>query len=308
MTKINEAISIEADLLLKLRPLPEAEIFEFMQNLRGGTYFNMGMYSSIPVAKAYKSTIRIYKVIDLMAIVSGVDYENISTTKEFRDRTGNTPAGAWYDHTPGYERKIAQKKSDPDSKYVLWTIKRGHDTCVRYFVVDIDTGAVSPISQKEIENSVYLTPSEKAKMRPKQPTGFDKTTGEIIENETKWRTAAFDHIFWLSQAGKATREYGARFEEDFGTDSDFDSVFVDAHAGVRNNLDDILSGAFIESVDNSLEEDTDVFIDAHAHEETKLDDVLSGKINESKTMTESYRRIVSRGKSLTDNDLFVDFE
>ena len=308
MTKINEAISLEADLLLKLSPLPEAEIFEFMQNLKGGTYFNMGMYSSIPVARAYKSTIRIYKVVNLMAIVSGVDYENIGTTKDFRDRTGNTPAGTWYDHTPGYERKVAQKKSDPNSKYVLWTIKRGHDTYVKYFVVDIDTGSVSPISQKEIEKSVYLTASEKAKLTPKQPTGFDKNTGEIVENETKWRTAAFEHIFWLSQAGKATREYGSRFEEDFGANSDSDNIFVDAHAGVKNNLDDILSGAFIESVQKPLEEDVELFADAHAHEETKLDDILSGKVVESKKITESYRRTVSQGKSLLDNELFVDFE
>ena len=304
MNKINEAISLEADLLLKLKPLPEADIFEFMQNLRGGTYFNMGMYSSIPVSRAYKSTIRIYKVTDLMAIVSGVDYENIGTTKEFRSRTGNAPAGAWYDHTPGYERKIAQKKSDPNSKYVLWTIKRGHNTCVRYYVVDIDTGAVTPISQKEIENSVYLTPSEKAKLHPKKPTGFDKTTGELVENETSWKTAAFDHIFWLSQAGKATREYGTRFEEDFGAE-DSDNMFMDAHAGVRNNLDDILSGAFVESVDRPLEEEADVFVDIHAGKETKLDDILSGK---SDNLKESYRRTISRGKSLLENELFVDFE
>jgi hypothetical protein len=302
MTNINEAISLEADLLLKLKPLPEAEIFEFMKNLRGGTFFNMGMYSSIPVARAYKSTIRIYKVIDLMAIVSGVDYENIGTTKEFRDRTGNAPAGAWYDHTPGYERKIAQKKSDPESKYVLWSIKRGHNTCVRYYVVDIDTGAVTPISQKAIESSVYLTASEKAKLTPKQPTGFDKNTGELIENETKWRTTAFDHIFWLSQAGKATQEYGTRFEEDFDTNTD---VFMDAHAGVKNDLDAILSGAVIESACSSLEEDEDIFVDAHAGSEAKLDDILAGKSNK---LEEAYRRTVSRGKSFLENEIFIDFE
>lgn len=89
--KLKEAISIEADLLLKLRALPEHEIFEFMQNLRGGTYFNMGMFSAIPVSKAYKATIRIYKVVDLAAIVSGVSYENVGTTKEFRDQTGEAP-------------------------------------------------------------------------------------------------------------------------------------------------------------------------------------------------------------------------
>lgn len=305
MNSMNEAIAFEADLLLKLKPLPEAEIFEFMTNLRGGTFFNMGMYSFIPVSRAYKSTIRIYKVTDLMAIVSGVDYEKIGTTKEFRDRTDKAPAGAWYDHTPGFERKIAQKKSDPESKYVLWNVKRGHSTCVRYYVVDIDTGAVTPISQAEIENSIYLTPSEKANLKPKKPTGFDKVTGELVENETVWKTTAFDHIFWLSQAGKATREYGTRFEEDFGFANDDDSdVFVDAHAHVRNNLDDILSGAVVESVHNKLDEDDD-FVDAHANAPAKLDDILSGRADE---LHESYRRTVSRGTSLLDNELFVDFE
>ena len=304
MKNMNEAISLEADLLLKLKPLPEAEIFEFMKNLRNGTYFNMGMYSSIPVARAYKSTIRIYKVIELLAIVSGVDYENIKTTKEFRDRTGKAPAGAWYDHTPGYERKVAQKKSDPNSKYVLWNVKRGHSTCVRYYVVDIDTGAVTPISQAQIENSIYLTPTEKAKLTPKKPTGFDKTTGELVENETTWKTTAFEHIFWLNQSGKATQEYGTRFEEDFCLSEDIDetNIFVDAHAGVRNNLDDILSGAVIESVDKSLDEDADVFVDVHAQEKSNLDDILSGKLEES------YRRTTSRGKSLLENELFIDFE
>ena len=307
MSKIIEAINLEADLLLKLKPLAEAEIFEFMKSLHGGTYFNMGMYSSIPVARAYKSTIRIYKVIDLTAIVSGVDYENIGTTKDFRDRTDKGPGGAWYDHTPGYEHKVGQKRSDPSNKYVLWNVKRGTGTCVRYYVVDIDTGIVKPISQADIEQSVYLTATEKAKLKPKKVEGFDKTTGELIENQTTWRTAAFEHIFWLNQSGKATREYGMRFEEDFSINEDAD-IFMDAHANIRSNLDDILSGAFIESIKGSLEEDTDVFMDIHADEEDKLDDILSGNMEESKKLKESYRRNVSRGKSLNENELFVDFE
>lgn len=49
---IVEAIDREADLILKLSPISENEIFDFMKNLKGGTYFNMGMYSSIPVARA----------------------------------------------------------------------------------------------------------------------------------------------------------------------------------------------------------------------------------------------------------------
>lgn len=198
MNKMTEAISLEADLLLKLKPLSETDIFTFMKNLRGGTYFNMGMYSSIPVSKAYKSTIRIYKVIDLTAIVSGVSYENIGTTKDFRDSTGDGPGKSWYDHTPGFENKVGQKKSDPNSKYVLWDIKRGTSTCVRYYVVDIDTGAVTPVSKADVEASPYLTASEKAKLTPKPVVGFDLTTGAAVENKTNWRTAAFDHIFWLN--------------------------------------------------------------------------------------------------------------
>lgn len=310
---LEEAISLESDLLLKLKPLSEVEIFEFMKNLRGGTYFNMGMYSSIPVSRAYKSSIRIYKVLDLTAIVSGVSYENIGTTKDFRQRTGEVPGKAWYDHTPGFENKVGQKKSDPNSKYVLWDIKRGTGTCVRYYVIDIDTGAVTPVSKDDILNSDYLTQTEKNKLTPKPVVGIDLDTGEAIENKTNWRTAAFDHIFWLNQAGKATQEYGVRFEEDLGLTEAFgDDLFLDAHAHVRTDLDAILSGEVVESVEKSLEEaaEADIFMDAHAGVKTKLDDVLSGAITEAKELKlkESYRRTVPRGASLIDNDLFVDFD
>lgn len=319
MNKINEAIALESDLLLKLNPISEVEIFEFMKNLRGGTYFNMGMYSSIPVAKAYKSTIRIYKVIDLTAIVSGVNYENIKTTKDFRDATGEGPGKSWYDHTPGFEHKVGQKKSDPNSKYVLWDIKKGTGTTVRYYVVDIDTGTVTPVSKADVENSPYLTATEKAKLTPKPVVGIDLTTGQAVENKTNWRTAAFEHIFWLSQAGKATQEYGVRFEEDLGLAEAFgDEIFMDAHAGVRTDLDAILTGEVVESVEKPLEESAeDVFMDAHAGVKTNLDDVLSGAVVEAKDaedtsekedLKESYRRIMSPGQALVDNDLFVDFD
>ena len=309
MKSVTEAINLESDLLLKLNPLSEAEIFEFMKNLRGGTYFNMGMYSSIPVSRAYKSTIRIYKVIDLTAIVSGVSYENVGTTKEFRDRTGEGPGKSWYDHTPGFENKVGQKKSDPNSKYVLWDIKRGTGTCVRYYVVDIDTGVVTPVSKADVENSPYLTASEKAKLTPKPVEGFDKTTGDLVENKTNWRTAAFDHIFWLSQAGKATQEYGTRFEESFELTEDAGAdIFMDAHAHVRTDLDAILSGEVLEDLNGEAEEvvEEDIFLDAHAGMEGNLDKVLSG--DEALPLQESYRRTVSRGKTLVDNELFVNFD
>lgn len=278
---LKEAIALESDLLLKLNPLSEAEIFEFMKNLRGGTYFNMGMYSSIPVSRAYKKTIRIYKVIDLTAIVSGVDYENIGTTKDFRDATGEGPGKSWYDHTPGFEHKVGQKKSDPSYKYVLWDIKKGSNTTVRYYVVDIDTGAVTPVSKEDVLQSDYLTPSEKKNLTPKPVVGIDLTTGQAVENKTNWRTAAFDHIFWLNQAGKSTQEYGVRFEEDLGlTEALGDELFMDAHAGVRTDLDAILSGEMVESVGKALEEDARLFMDAHAGVKTKLDDILSGEVTE----------------------------
>lgn len=302
---IHEAIISEQDLVAKLSPLPEIEIFEFMQNLRGGTYFNMGMYSFIPVSRAYKKTYRIYKVINMTAIVSGVSYENIGTTKDFRDRTDKGPGGAWYDHVPGFENKVGQKKSDPNSKYVLWDIKASSDNWVRYFLVDIATGSVMPISKDEVLESDYLTPSEKAKMTPKKVEGYDKNTGELIENQTNWRTAAFEHIFWLSQAGKNTKEYGTKFtegkenmnkntlEEATGME-----LFRDAHASVTTDLDAILSGSMDEEYQKTL---------AEAAEEDIVDENCETD-DKKADLKESYRRIVSRGNSLVDNELFVEFD
>lgn len=285
--QITEAITSEGDLVAKLKPLSETEIFDFMKNLRGGTYFNMGMFSFIPVSRAYKKTIRIYKVLNQTSIVSGVSYENISTTKDFRDQTGKTPGGAWYDHMAGYENKVGVKKSDPNCKYVLWDIKANSDSWVRYYVVDISNGMIKPISKEDIIQSDYLTPSEKKAMEATPSTGFNLTTGEIVENQTKWRTAAFEHIFWLSQAGKNTKEYGAKFMESVVvennnlTEGAGTELFIDAHAGVNTDLDAILSGAMDEDYQKSLKH---------------------------KPVVESYRRIVSRGKSLLENELFVDFE
>lgn len=286
--KITEAIASESDLIAKLKPLAETEIFDFMQNLRGGTYFNMGMYSFIPVSRAYKKTLRIYKVINMTAIVSGVSYENIGTTKDFRNKTGEAPGGAWYNHMPGFENKVALKKSDPNSKYVLWDVKAGSDTWVRFYLVDIATGMVKPVSKNDIETSDYLTASEKAKLTPKPVTGYDKTTGDLIENKTVWRTTAFEHIFWLSQAGKHAKEYGDKFME---------STAID-----KNNL--------IEDAN------TDLFIDAHADIETDLDAILSGAMDDDyqKQLAEARRAVDTvdtkykhRTRSFLDNDLFVDF-
>lgn len=265
---ITEAITSESELIAKLSSLSERDIFEFMQNLRGGTYFNMGMFSSIKPAKAYNKTTRIYKVLNMTAVVSGVSYENIGTTKEFRDRTGKAPGKSWYSHVPGFENKVGQKNSDPSSKYVLWDIKAGTDTWVKFFVVDIATGDVKPLSKDSILESDYLTPSEKSSLIRSHSTGFDKETGELIENQTNWRTAKFENIFWLSQAGKGTKEYGTKFTESLkGTkdkkvmnrktlrESAEMELFRDGHAGVTTDLDAILSGGMVESVSNATNED-----------------------------------------------------
>ena len=182
--KVIEAINKESDLILKLSPIPETDIFKFMESLEGGTYFNMGMYSDIKVSRAYKNTFRIYKVVEMSAIVSGIDYEKIQTTQDFRDQTGKAAGDSWYEHEKGFENKVGVKKTDPSSKYVLWTIKPNSGTNVKYYLVDIATGDVTPISKDGILQSNYLTDTEKKKLMPQPVIGYNLTTGEIVENKT----------------------------------------------------------------------------------------------------------------------------
>lgn len=377
-----ETIVSESDLLSRLIPLTDSEIFSFMDTLRGGTYFNMGMYSPITVSRAYKKTIRIYKVVTMTAIVSGVSYENIGTTKDFRDRTGKEPGRAWYDHLDGYENRVGVKKSDPNAKYILWDIKKCSGTCVYYYVVDIATGDVTPISREQVLDSEYLTDSEKKKLMPSKVEGYDKSTGTMIENQTMWRTAAFDHVFWLSQEGKSTKEFGTKFMESINLReaAGFD-LFMDGNAHATANLDDILSGGLVESqeapelTESSNLDGEQLYVatnlangellgavwansDGEAYEyfangeplipnqnddlfvclATEADcsfediaadfpDVFNGSVNGEKrsrmifekceneeaalkepALYESYRRISSRGTSLNENSLFVDFD
>lgn len=296
--KLVETINSEQDLVSKLVPISEIDIFSFMKTLHGGSFFNMGMFSSIPVARAHKQTFRIYKVINMTAIVSGVSYENVGTTKDFRDRTGKAAGGAWYDHAPGYENKVGLLKSNPDSKYILWDVKASSGNWVAYYLVDIATGAVQPISEASLLASDYLTQTEKNKMAPKPVTGFDLSTGALVTNETVWRTTKFEHVFWLSQKGQ---EFGTKFVEslnDVIPSEEFEEAigevsFRDLHASVDTDLDALLSGEVVESVEKPSEEED---------EAAEVDNKVSTQIQES------YRRTVSRGKTLVDNDLFVDFE
>lgn len=239
---LREEIEKESDLLMKLAPISENEIYDFMDNLKGGTYFNMGMYSSLPIAKLHKANVRIYKVVEMSAIVSGVDYENIGTTKDFRDQTGKEAGKAWYDHEPGREHKVGLKRSNPEDKYVLWQIRSNSGTNVRYFFVDFAADIVKKIEKADILASTWLTESEKKKLQPTPVTGYNLETGELVENETVWRTAAFNHIFWLKQGGSASREYGKYFEESFGLQEAAGAdVFFDAHAGQGEDLDALLA-------------------------------------------------------------------
>lgn len=249
--KLSEAIVSETDLLFKLKPLAEAEIYEFMDNLKGGTYFNMGMYSSIPIARAYKSTYRLYKVIEMSAIVSGIDYKHKKDVIDFKDKTGAAAGDSFYIHEPGREHKVGISKKDANAKYVLWDIKPNSGTSVKYYLVDIAAGTITPVTKQSVLDSDYLTPSEKAKMQPKPVTGFDKETGELVVSKINWRTAKFEHIFWLNQAGKATREYGVKFEENVGLQEEASDVFRDGNPNAAN-LDDLICGP---AEDNSFVED-----------------------------------------------------
>lgn len=256
-----ESITSIADLDVKLQPLTDAEILSFMSKLRGGTYFNMGMFSTIAPNAANKHK-RIYKITNMSAIVSGVDYENIGTTKDFRDRTGEGPGTAWYDHKPGFEHRVGTSKRSPDKQYVLWKYddKKGRSVEVWYFVVDTIAGTVDPVSLDGLLEATYLTDSVKKSLMPKKVTGIDKTTGELITNDTNWRTAAFEHIFWLSQAGANPMDLGHRFLESLETAdktlTESDNFFVDRHAGIKTDVDALLSDGVTEDLKEAADKVT----------------------------------------------------
>lgn len=299
-TLVESVVSI-ADLDVKLQPLSDEEILAFMSRLRGGTYFNMGMFSVIKPNAANKHK-RIYKVMNMSAIVSGIDYENVGTTKDFRDRTGDGPGSSWYNHKDGFEHRVGVSKKSPDKQYVLWKYddKKGRSVEVWYFIVDTLDGTVEPVSLEALLESTILTNSVKESLKPKKVTGIDKTTGELITNDTNWRTAAFEHIFWLSQSGKAPLTLGARFMESLETEdtlTESDKFFVDKHAHIDTDVDSILSSKVVESTEKSLEDTSKA--------EMPGDDGIDSK---TKKLKESYRRTISRGATLIDNELFVDFD
>jgi hypothetical protein len=343
MSKMLEAITSVQDFESRLRPLSELEIFKFMNTLHPGTFFNMGMYSVIPVASKFKDTIFIYKVINMTAIVSGVDYENIKTTKDFRNSTGKGKGDSWYDHMPGYENKVGIKRSDQTSKYVLWDVKAGSDNWFKFYIVDSTAGTVTPASKEDLKQSIYLNDSVKSKLDSGEKSkGVDITTGKVIENQTVWRTAAFSHIFWLDQANSNAGQYGTKFVEgkaNMDKLKESESLFRDAHAHITTDIDAIISGQVIESADIALVEhhhpeledwycdecgkkmdyetmqpyyndeyDQEELICLDCQAKLRRAGLFESRNKRNRRIKESYRRIVSRGKTLIDNDLFVDFE
>lgn len=307
--KLIETIATEQELTAKLKPLSEVDIFSFMKNLRGGTFFNMGMFSAIPVARAHKQTYRIYKVVNMTAIVSGVNYENIGTTKDFRDQTGKGPGKAFYDHAPGYENKVGLGKSNPNNKYILWDVKESSGNWVAFYLVDIATGATQAIARDVLLASSYLTNTEKEKLRPKPVTGYNLNNGSLVTNDTVWRTTKFEHVFWLSQQGANTQEYGTKFAESLiaadlkeAKGSGTNELFRDLHAGITTDLDAILSGKISEDIkedDEAKRFPNKVVIDKDGEKVVRKN---------GKAIKESYRRVITVDHSLVDNELFVDFE
>jgi hypothetical protein len=83
--------------------------------------------------------------------------------------------------------------------------------------------------------------------------------------------------------------------EDTLTESD--KFFVDKHAHIDTNVDSILSSKVVESTEKSLED--------ASKSEIPGDDCIDSK---TKKLKESYRRTISRGATLIDNELFVDFD
>lgn len=251
--ELTEAITSEADLMLRLTPLTSDEIFNFMEGMKKGTLFNLGQYSSVPVSAKYKNDIRIYKVIEMSKIVSGVKHENKQSVKDFRDATGKAPGATWWKHKPGWETKVAEHEKDPNKNYVIWYINKNALNTVKYFLVDAVNNTILPLKKDDVLNSVYLTKSQKDALNPKPATGIDLNTGAIVVDETKPRVAAFDHIFWLSQEGQNTATVGRRF--DFNEDYNDGELLKDGNLYNHNTLDDL--DAYLFALDG--QEDNEFF-------------------------------------------------
>lgn len=197
--KLSEAIASEGDLLLKLKPIAPSEIRDFMANYRKGTFYTLGIYSSFSIAKKFKDSLRLYRVLEYHNVTTGKTYENTAAVQEFRDLTGKPEGTSWWEYEPGSDQKIAQNKNKPDDKYVPYFYTKSEKDksyCItRFYLVDISTNIVNSVTLDSVLDSDYLTESTKKDLRPKAQVGININTGEVVENNARPRVTSFAHVY-----------------------------------------------------------------------------------------------------------------
>lgn len=242
--KLSEAIVSEADLLLKLSPVAPVEIRDFMANYKKGTFYTLGIYSSISIARDFKKSLRLYRVLEYHNITTGKTYENTAAVQEFRDLTGKPEGETWWEYEPGSDRKIAQNKNKPEDKYVPYFYTKSEKDksyCItRFYLVDISTNTVNNVTLDSVLESSYLTESTKKDLRPKAQIGINVNTGEVVENKARPRVTPFAHVYWMKQGGENPREYGAQFVEAVLNEESNEMRVFDAFAHNGQDLDTLL--------------------------------------------------------------------
>lgn len=242
--KLSEAIVSEADLLLKLNPVAPAEIRDFMANYKKGTFYTLGIYSSISIARDFKKSLRLYRVLEYHNITTGKTYENTAAVQEFRDLTGKPEGETWWEYEPGSDRKIAQNKNKPEDKYVPYFYTKNEKDksyCItRFYLVDISANTVNNVTLDSVLESNYLTESTKKDLRPKAQIGINVNTGEVVENKARPRVTPFAHVYWMKQGGENSREYGAQFVEAVLNEESNEMRLFDAFAHNGQDLDTLL--------------------------------------------------------------------
>lgn len=242
--KLSEAIVSEGDLLLKLNPVAPAEIRDFMANYRKGTFYTLGIYTPFSIARKFRNSLRLYRVLEYHNVTTGKTYENTAAVQEFRDLTGKPEGETWWEYEPGSDQKIAQNKNKPDDKYVPYfytKCEKDKSYCItRFYLVDALTKAVTGVTLDSVLASDYLTESTKKDLRPKAQVGINVNTGEVVENKARPRVTSFTHVYWMKQGGENPREYGAQFVEAVLNEESNEVRVFDAFAYTGQNLDTLL--------------------------------------------------------------------
>ena len=256
--KLTEAINSKQELQAKLAPVTPAEIRDFMANYRKGTFYTLGIFSEVSIARQFKKSHEIYRVLEYHNITTGKTYRNTAAVQEFRDLTGKPEGETWWEYEQGSDQKIAQNRKKPDDKYVpYFYTKNDKDKsfCIaRYYLVDTVNNTVEGVTLDSILASDYLTESTKKDLRPKAQVGVNINTGEVVENQARPRVTSFSHVYWMKQGGENPREYGAQFveaklNEDFG-----DIKVYDAFARTGQDLDVLLDQTNNEEYDDFFTE------------------------------------------------------